>query len=1529
MRGAAILIAFLLTPAVAGAQSDDEGWLTRLLELALSDAGRVIDITGFRGALSSVATMERMTIADGDGIWLTVDNAVLSIDRGAILGGRIEIGRLTAERVVLDRLPASAPAAMTPEAWNFTLPVLPVSVNIDRIGAGRVELGPAIAGDPLTLAVEGDLELEGGAGRANLGIDRVGGPDGRFALSASFDNESRELIFDLDLAEAEGGLAATYLELPGLPSVALGISGAGPPDDFLAVIDLRSGGAERLAGTVALGVNDDSMRVVSLGLGGGLAPMFAPEYRDFFGDDLTLDVRAIAHPEGRIEVERMRLRAAQVAIDGTLSLAEDRLPDAFALVIDISAGDDGVRLPTPGEPVEVASARLTARFDGTEGDGWRLSGRVGGLATGLVDVETLDMEIDGTIRRGGGAGDGTSGIAADVALTAAGVDFGDAALERAFGREMDLTGLVAWSRGSRLRLTDMVLSAGGLDLAGSAALGGFASGYGADLDLRLDTPDLSRLEGLVGAPLEGGISADLVGSFALLTGAFDLILEATAGDLSIRNPSVDPLLLGESRLRVDAARTTDGVELRDFSIETAAISARAGGSVATGRSDLTFQMSLDDLGRFVPALSGPAEIGGEAAERAAGWVVTANLAAPDGLRGASTVTIPNDGGPVLLDNLSMAARGAKLNGRARLNRGAEDRSARVEARIDVPRLSRFVDIAGLGVAGSLEADMVLVTDAAGYSPEVELNGTAVDLSFGIQALDGLLAGRRNIGMEAGFPGDGVVELRRSAVSGDGVELTATGRLAEEDTDLDVFLELDELARLDGRFSGRVGVSANLRRDADGWWTLARADAPGGVGLTVDASASPDLKDIDILSFRLSAPEAEATGGAELRLGGADPAVNARVDVDARDLGVWAGVLGRDLSGSISARFSVDASLDGSRFSVDADGGGESIGIGMSTVDELLTGTSAFSVSIERDADSIRVDSASLRGEAVDARASGRFAGDDTFFDFTARLDRLSRFLPNVPGPLTMAGTARGRKDGWDLNADADGPDGSRFSVKASIPSTGEFSASISGRMGFFGRLVPELPGAATLGFSVDRVGGNLLVGGGAEGPGGARIRLDGEIADDFSDADLSAEGVVPLELMNAWIAPRVVRGTGDFDLRMNGPPALSSVTGTVVTSEARLALPTLGYSVTGIDGRMTLSDRRAFLDLGGTVNTGGRMELTGSMDLAPVVSTDLTLSLKEVVLRDPRLYDAATNGELSVTGPFSGDGLISGEIVADRVDVRIPGGSFGNRGIIPDIIHIDPSPEVLSTRTHAQLEVDQGPRRERTSRGMRLDLRLVAEERIFVSGRGLNAELGGEILLSGTAYRMVPSGRFEMIRGRFNILTQRLDLSEGSARMEGEFIPLLRFVADTDVDGTAIRATVDGPANGLEISFTSTPDLPEEEIMSRLLFGRALSDLSPIQAAQLANAITALSGRGQSGLLDPVRAAARIDNLDLIGDEEGNVGLRVGKYLDDYFYTGVTIGTDQSPEIDLNLDVTPSLTARTGVETQGGASFGLFFEKDY
>jgi translocation and assembly module TamB len=211
----------------------------------------------------------------------------------------------------------------------------------------------------------------------------------------------------------------------------------------------------------------------------------------------------------------------------------------------------------------------------------------------------------------------------------------------------------------------------------------------------------------------------------------------------------------------------------------------------------------------------------------------------------------------------------------------------------------------------------------------------------------------------------------------------------------------------------------------------------------------------------------------------------------------------------------------------------------------------------------------------------------------------------------------------------------------------------------------------------------------------------------------------------------------------------------------------------------------------------------------------------------------------------------------------------------------------------------------------------------------LDAELGGRLTIGGTTANVIPVGRFSLIRGRIDILQQRFQLTEGVASLQGDFDPFIRLVATTETEtGTVISIVVEGPAGEPEVSFLSVPELPQDEVLSQLIFGRDLQSISPLQAIQLASAISTLAGRG-GGALDNLRANIGLDDFDVSTDEEGTAAVRAGKYLSENVYTDVTVTSDGGTEVNLNLDLTDEITAKGSIDQDGETGIGIFFQRDY
>ena len=171
-----------------------------------------------------------------------------------------------------------------------------------------------------------------------------------------------------------------------------------------------------------------------------------------------------------------------------------------------------------------------------------------------------------------------------------------------------------------------------------------------------------------------------------------------------------------------------------------------------------------------------------------------------------------------------------------------------------------------------------------------------------------------------------------------------------------------------------------------------------------------------------------------------------------------------------------------------------------------------------------------------------------------------------------------------------------------------------------------------------------------------------------------------------------------------------------------------------------------------------------------------------------------------------------------ETSVTVPSTGLTSIGDIPQIDFIGAPADVIATRNKAGLNgADAGTdvTDDSSGPGYGLNVRINAPNRIFVRGRGLDAELGGSLLLTGTT-NQINFGRagFDLIRGRLDILGKRFNLTEGAVKFQGELVPYLRFVTATSTQSGEARIIIEGPATAPEVSFESTPASPQDEVLA-------------------------------------------------------------------------------------------------------------------
>lgn len=431
---------------------------------------------------------------------------------------------------------------------------------------------------------------------------------------------------------------------------------------------------------------------------------------------------------------------------------------------------------------------------------------------------------------------------------------------------------------------------------------------------------------------------------------------------------------------------------------------------------------------------------------------------------------------------------------------------------------------------------------------------------------------------------------------------------------------------------------------------------------------------------------------------------------------------------------------------------------------------------------------------------------------------------------------------------------------------------------------------------------------------------------------LDFTGRVPFAILSKRLAQQGMSLTGNADvaLQIRGPAVSPVISGTVRASGARFVDSTSGIAINNLAADVSLGSGVATLrSLTGNISTGGTLSARGTVGIDPSSGfpADLTLKIVDGRYTDGRIVTTTVNGDLALKGSLVGTPVASGTINLGRTVITVPERLPASLSKL-DVQHRNAPKAVMQQQRAIQPAEASG---SGGSGRIALDLTVNAPQQIFVQGRGVDAELGGSLRLTGFSDAPQAVGQFEMRRGRLSILARRLTFSRGNLGFSGSLIPTLDMAADSNTGDATVTVTVTGPAVDPKFVFSSVPALPQDEVLARLIFGRSMSRLSPLQIAQLADAAAQLAGvGGPTSLLENLRGKLGVDDLDLKTDSQGNTAVSAGKYLNDRTYLSLEKGDKAgSGKAAIDLDVGRGVKLRGEASEDGAAKGGVFFEREY
>ncbi len=1246
-------------------------------------------------------------------------------------------------------------------------------------------------------------------------------------------------------------------------------------------------------------------------------------------DDVVLDWSPTRLLRRTVQVQRLEAARLQVPRRPTTSTASDQPTESkpFSLPVQVIA-----------QRIHVARAEL----------GPGVLGQAATLALdGSADVTSLQAgSVDLALQRLDAAGQYKAAVRLDPAHIAATLDAGEpeggliatAAALPGLG-PITVKGSLDGPRNAAA--TNLALTAGPLQASAKGTVD--LDGSAAELDVSASAPAMTprpdvawqgvTLQAHVQGPFAkpdatGHLQIDSLAAAGAAVGRFVADIQGNAGHIAlhasadgVRLPGPNPALLAAAPVVLDADARLDAPDRPiNFALAHPLLSIK-GDARTAGDVSATADVSVPDLAPFAAIggidlhgstavhLQGAAASGVTRVEADGKVMVTGGQAPAPGLIGDATLgaSVQLAGADITLSRFEVASKALRLSAQGSSKDHVLDATFRIglaDLAVLAPTLSGSAEANG-HVQGAMDS-LSLDTTVKGEVGAPNVPRGPVTLTVALQGLPGAPTGKVLAeGTLSGAPLALAVSAQREA---DGALHATIERADWRSLHADGDLTLPPGAKLPlGRVDLRMTELGDLRPFIG---------QPLSGSVTAKANLDPHEATLDAELRNAGLPGSRvghAALAARIAEPTSEPMVKAQLSMEGIDAGGTKGSAKMEVSGpqaALAVRTTAALQVSGADAQIS----------GAAVVNAPAKTVQLSALQVVAKGETIRLLApAQIRladGVAVDRL---RIGVREAVLDLAGRLSPTLDLTATLNAPAELA-----RLASPELAADGTIAVDARLTGTTAQPA-GTIRVNATGvrlRSGP-GRSVP----AANLAATAQLAGGSARIDARLSAGPAVQLTVAGQAPIGAGALDLRTTGTLDLVLLDPVLTAsgRRVRGRVALDAQVAGTAAAPRISGTAQLNKGDVQDFAQGVHISDIAASLRADgDTVRIASFTGKAGPG-TIAASGSVGvLAPGLPVDLTVTARRA---RPLASDRLTvdlDADLTVRGQATGALQAAGRILIQRAEIRIPESMPATVAVL-DVRRPGQRPAVPPAAGGASV--------------IGLDLTIDAPRAIFVRGRGLDAELGGNLRVQGSSTAPQVGGKFEMRRGVISVAGTTLTFTKGNVGFDGTGVsgridPTLDFSADSTSGSVTATLNIGGFASAPKITLSSVPELPQDEVLAYLLFKRSAKDLGPFQLAEIAAAVASLTGvgGGVANPLESVRKGLGLDRLSVGGGTSGSSPtVEAGRYVASGVYVGAKQGTTGAQtQATVQIDITKGLKVETDVGTgQGGNSVGLTYQYEY
>ena len=397
---------------------------------------------------------------------------------------------------------------------------------------------------------------------------------------------------------------------------------------------------------------------------------------------------------------------------------------------------------------------------------------------------------------------------------------------------------------------------------------------------------------------------------------------------------------------------------------------------------------------------------------------------------------------------------------------------------------------------------------------------------------------------------------------------------------------------------------------------------------------------------------------------------------------------------------------------------------------------------------------------------------------------------------------------------------------------------------------------------------------------------------------------------------RSLAGQVDLDATIAGTMAAPRINGRMDVAQGSFRDNATGVVLNGMTLAGRFDDTTALVEtFSANDGSGGTVSGDGRIGLREGSGSSFELNLNRFRIIDNDIAEARASGPITVVRSEGGNIRLAGQMNID--EARIEANPPGSNGVVRmDVIEIN-KPGGDETEDE-QVQRQRGPQFN-----LDIGLRSVGGN-VRVVGRGLNVVLGVNAQVTGTIAQPNLSGTARIVRGDYEFAGKRFVFDDRGTVSLSTDPARIRLNLSAVREDPALTATirVTGTAAAPEIALTSTPQLPQDEILAQVLFGRSASQLSPFEAAQLAAGVASLAGGGGFDVIGNLRELAGLDRLSF-GGEASALTVAGGRYITNNVYLEIIGGGEGGAAVNLEWQVRRNLTVSSKFGGTGEATLSI------